>query len=91
MMETSMEKLRYIMTMVITSGEISTMVSRRDKPVWFLRMVIIIWEENHPYGFVTKSLEFCDRDNVTKVFFYEHGVRHGYYSEIGPLIQFWAI
>ena len=50
-----------------------------------------VFKENQLDGFVTESIEFCDRDNVTREVFYEHGVRHGYYREIGPLKQFWAI
>jgi len=50
-----------------------------------------VFKDNQLDGFVTESIGFCDRDNVTREVFYKQGVRHGYYREIGPLKQFWAI
>jgi len=47
-------------------------------------------------GFVTETLSFCERDNVSREVFYKQGVRHGFYREFGPGLkpgsrQFWAI
>jgi len=49
------------------------------------------FKNNQLEGFVTEHIAFCDRDNVTREVFYRKGVRHGFYREIGPLKQFWAI
>ena len=50
-----------------------------------------VFRNNKLEGFVTETIVFCDRDNVTREVFYQHGVRHGYYREIGPNKQVWAV
>ena len=49
------------------------------------------FRNNRLEGFVVETITFCDRQNVTREVFYKKGVRHGFYREMGPTKQVWAI
>ena len=42
-------------------------------------------------GTVNETLTFCDRENVQREVYYSKGVRHGFYREILPGGQVWAV
>ena len=42
-------------------------------------------------GLVVETITCCGRQNVEREVYYSKGVRHGFYREMGPDRQFWAV